>query len=101
MCRGDISLVTFVWSQDQRLPVVDFTRPHECVEFNSLNEWSGKHSVDIFDPGLLYHPTLGKPHKWFDMNSETDVRKELAFPWDPVRAMAFEVKFECAFFGRC
>lgn len=59
MCRGDISLVTFVWSPNKRVPLADFTRPHECVNFDSLNQWSGEHSVDAFDPGLLYHPTLG------------------------------------------
>lgn len=61
MCRGDISLVTFVWSPQKRIPLADFTRPHECVNFDALNDWSGKHSVDAFDPGLLSHPTLGEP----------------------------------------
>ncbi|KAL8665678.1 MAG: hypothetical protein Q9202_001988 [Teloschistes flavicans] len=59
MCRGDISLVTFVWSPKKRLPLADFSQPHECVNFDALNRWSGQHSVDVFAPGLLQHPTLG------------------------------------------
>lgn len=60
MCRGDISLVTFSWDSAARLPLADFSRPHECVNFEKLNRWSGKNAVNAFEPGLLHHPVLGK-----------------------------------------
>lgn len=61
MCRGDISLVTFVWSPKDRLPLADLSRPHECVNFDALDKWSGEHRVNALAPGLLQHPTLGEP----------------------------------------
>ena len=59
MRRGDISLVTFLWNDAKRILLADFTRPHECINFDSLQEWSGEHAVDAFEPGLLHHLTLG------------------------------------------
>ena len=60
MCRGDISLVTFDWVPSTRLPLANFSRPHECVNFEKINQWSRKHAVDALEPGLLHHPVLGK-----------------------------------------
>ena len=60
MCRGDISLVTFNWVSSTRLPLADFSPPHECVNFEKINQWSREHAVDALEPGLLHHPVLGK-----------------------------------------
>ena len=59
MCRGDISLVTIRWQASQKLPVADFSAPHECVNFDSLNEWARERRINAMEPGLLVHPTLG------------------------------------------
>ena len=60
MCRGDISLVTIRWQEHFKLPVADFTAPHECVNFDALNEWARERRINAMEPGLLVHPTLGK-----------------------------------------
>ena len=60
MCRGDISLVTFYWEPSTLLPRADFSAPHECVNFDRINQWSGNHAVDALEPGMLHHPVLGK-----------------------------------------
>ena len=59
MCRGDISLVTFGWVSSTRLPLANFSRPHECVKFERINQWSKEHAVDALEPGMLHHPVLG------------------------------------------
>ncbi|PMD34953.1 hypothetical protein L207DRAFT_436684, partial [Hyaloscypha variabilis F] len=59
ICRGDISLVTIQWQASQKLPVADFTAPHECVNFDSLNDWARERRINAMEPGLLVHPTLG------------------------------------------
>lgn len=59
MCRGDISLVTIRWQESNRLPVADFTAPHECVNFDAINEWARERRINAMQPGLLVHPTLG------------------------------------------
>jgi Mycotoxin biosynthesis protein UstYa len=58
-CRGDVSLVTIRWQASQKIPVADFKAPHECVNFDALNEWSRQRRIDVMRPGLLVHPTLG------------------------------------------
>ena len=56
---GCISLVTIRWQASQKLPVADFTAPHECVNFDSLNDWARERRINAMEPGLLVHPTLG------------------------------------------
>ena len=65
MCRGDVSLVTFDWVPSTRLPLANFSRPHECANFEKINQWSREHAVDAFEPGLLHHPVLGKSGLFF------------------------------------
>ena len=48
-----ISLVTIRWQESQKLPVADFSAPHECVKFDERR-------IDAMQPGLLVHPTLGR-----------------------------------------
>ena len=59
MCRGDTTLITFHWGHTVKLPQPDFTLEHECVNWDSLIGWAGKHAINVFEEGMLVHPTLG------------------------------------------
>ena len=59
LCRGDISPVTFRFKPDWRIPVANFTSPHECKDWNTLFDWAKENSFDPLEPGLVIHPTLG------------------------------------------
>lgn len=55
MCKGDPSLTTFEWA-DENDPL-GFTAVahshHRCVKWDSLLGWVRKRAVPIFDPGTL------------------------------------------------
>lgn len=57
MCHGDIGLITFEWAETSRLPVANATS-HECVNWQKLDDWTRRNSVNPFTLGLV-HPTLG------------------------------------------
>ena len=59
MCHADISLLTMRWGKTQPIPLANFSAPHECINWQSLDEWSQGRSVDVMRPGFLAHPTLG------------------------------------------
>jgi hypothetical protein len=60
MCRGDTTLITFHWGHTVKLPQPDFTLDHTCVNWDSLIEWVKPRAIDVFEEGMLVHPTLGK-----------------------------------------
>ena len=60
MCRGDTTLITFHWGQTVKLPQPDFTLEHTCVDWNRLMEWAERRAIDVFEEGMLVHPSLGK-----------------------------------------
>lgn len=59
MCQGDASLVTMRWGKHQAIPLGNFSSAHECVNWDSLDNWAKQRSVDVFAPGVMVHPTLG------------------------------------------
>jgi len=59
MCQSDTTLLPYQWINGVRTPVLNFGRPHECVNFEAVNEWAGDRAVDVSPPGYLVHPTLG------------------------------------------
>ena len=59
MCRGDTTLLTFGFVLEIRLPQAELTLGHECVDWEKLNAWAGKHTVNLFEEGVLVHPILG------------------------------------------
>jgi hypothetical protein len=59
MCKADTALMTYSWLPDFRAPWPDFGIEHQCVNWESIEEWGNKRRVDIFEKGLLVHPTLG------------------------------------------
>lgn len=59
MCAGDVSLVTMKWSPYLREPIANWTAPHECVNWDNIENWAEEHVYDVMAPGILVHPTLG------------------------------------------
>ncbi|KAI0432183.1 hypothetical protein F5Y09DRAFT_354186 [Xylaria sp. FL1042] len=59
MCRGDVSIITMFWQDDNPIPVTDFSVPHACVNWDALYVWAKERSFDPMKPGYLQHPTLG------------------------------------------
>ncbi|KAK4495023.1 hypothetical protein PRZ48_013350 [Zasmidium cellare] len=51
-----------VWGKHSRVPLGDFSNPHQCVDFDKLHAWAMKRAVtDALEPGVLVHPTLAGP----------------------------------------
>ncbi|KAK4495418.1 hypothetical protein PRZ48_013749 [Zasmidium cellare] len=60
MCHGDVSVMPMVWGKHSRIPLGDFSSPHQCVNFDKLHAWARHRAVtDGTEPGVLVHPTLG------------------------------------------
>jgi hypothetical protein len=59
MCKGDVSLVTFSWVDNDRAPKPNFEVEHECVNWEKMDNWAKDHRFDIFDEKTLVHPSLG------------------------------------------
>ena len=48
------------WGHQQAVPLADFSAPHQCVDWSSLDGWAAQHVVkDPFRPGYISHPTFG------------------------------------------
>jgi len=59
-CHGDTTPLTYRWGHAQAIPLANLTSPHECVNFDNIVNWAKERSVDVFQPGLVVHPTLGE-----------------------------------------
>ena len=59
MCRGDVSLTTYEWLPDLQIPWAKLSYDHECINWESIQDWAKERTVDIFDPKILKHPTIG------------------------------------------
>lgn len=57
MCHGDVGLITFHWTETSRMPVANATT-HECVNWQKMEDWTKKDSVNMFELGLV-HPKFG------------------------------------------
>lgn len=60
MCRADVAMQTLHWTDDQRTPAHNFETEHECLNWEALDAWAASRMVDIHDPKILVHPTLGE-----------------------------------------
>lgn len=59
-CQADISLQTMQWETDVLAPSINFTAaPHECVNWDPLQEWLADRVFDVYAPGAVVHPILG------------------------------------------
>jgi hypothetical protein len=59
MCHGDVGMVTYSWANFSRKPQAKATG-HQCVEWDSIVEWTKERAVNMFAPEFLVHPILGE-----------------------------------------
>lgn len=59
MCHGDVGMVTYRWGNASRKPEAAATA-HECIDWDSLAEWTSERTIDMFKPGFLIHPIRGR-----------------------------------------
>ncbi|KAF4809384.1 hypothetical protein CGCSCA5_v011466 [Colletotrichum siamense] len=63
-CRGDISIITHMWTDKDAQPIVNQTAPHQCVDFNQVMDYSRDNAVDVYQDNYIVHPKFGPsfPH---------------------------------------
>ncbi|KAH9225908.1 hypothetical protein K456DRAFT_1743165 [Colletotrichum gloeosporioides 23] len=63
-CRGDISIITHMWTDKDAQPIVNQTAPHQCVDFSKVMEYSRDNTVDVYQDNYIVHPKFGPsfPH---------------------------------------
>lgn len=60
MCQGDASLMTMKWGTTDPVPLANSNSPHQCVDWSALDGWAESRYVNVYEPGLVVHPTLGE-----------------------------------------
>jgi hypothetical protein len=53
MCHGDSTPLTMTWDSKLQLAVANWSTPHECVNWESLDGWAGERRVDLRIPGIV------------------------------------------------
>ena len=43
-----------------RIPIGLDEGHHQCVRWDKIDGWMQERSLDVFAPGMIVHPTLGK-----------------------------------------
>jgi hypothetical protein len=59
MCHGDTTPITMRWGTKQPVPLANSSSPHECIDWEALDAWAAERSANVYQPGLVVHPTLG------------------------------------------
>lgn len=59
MCHADVGLVIYSWQQDRLKPGANGTG-HTCANWDKVAQWTRERTVDMYKPGLIVHPSLGK-----------------------------------------
>jgi hypothetical protein len=67
MCQADTHVITMKWGVEQSVPIGNFSSPHKCVNWDSLNNWAKSRHFDPFQKDYLVHPEFGNPYT--DMDS--------------------------------
>lgn len=60
MCRADTAIFTYHWNDATRLPNPTWMQKHQCLDWESLEEWLESRRIDIYTPNLLVHPKYGE-----------------------------------------
>jgi hypothetical protein len=60
MCHGDVSLHTYSWIDELRVPWPSMQTEHQCRNWDTLMEWSEEHHIPDLTGPILTHPTLGR-----------------------------------------
>ena len=58
-CNADMTIRVMRWHPNLLLPS-PIDHEHECMNWDSIDEWAKERYVDTATPGLLVHPTKGK-----------------------------------------
>ena len=53
MCKADVSIMTFRWVKELDIPVSSIWSSHECVKWDTVEEWADERRLNLSDPGLL------------------------------------------------
>ena len=59
-CRGDVNVITHMWTDVDARPLVNMTSSHQCVNFDGVMEYAREHSVDVFQENYIMHPKFGR-----------------------------------------
>lgn len=62
-CRGDVSIITHMWTDIDAQPIVNQTAPHQCVDFSRVMDYSRRESVDVYQENYIVHPKFGKVNR--------------------------------------
>lgn len=57
-CGGNVNLITLHWYEAQPYPTPDYSINRQCVAFDQLTEWNGKHTIDQDTYGKLHGPKV-------------------------------------------
>jgi hypothetical protein len=63
MCHGDVSLHTYSWIDELRVPWPSMQTEHQCRKWDTLMEWSEEHHIPDLTGPILTHPTLGVSYR--------------------------------------
>ncbi|KAK7452284.1 hypothetical protein Landi51_04172 [Colletotrichum acutatum] len=58
-CRGDISIITHMWTDIDAKPIVNQTAPHQCIDFDKVMDYSRDNAVDVYQDNYIVHPKFG------------------------------------------
>ena len=56
MCNADLAMMGFRWVDDSLEPKPNFRGQHECVNWESIEEWASERSFNPDDQANLRHP---------------------------------------------
>ncbi|KAK1834734.1 hypothetical protein QBC39DRAFT_342707 [Podospora conica] len=73
MCQGDASLMTMKWGTTDPVPLANSKSPHQCVDWGALDGWAESRHVNVYEPGLVVHPTLGPAYAHPDAHGDIGV----------------------------
>ncbi|KAK1981459.1 hypothetical protein LZ30DRAFT_592615 [Colletotrichum cereale] len=59
MCHGDVGPVIYSWQPGILKPGANGTA-HQCVSWPRLSQWANERAINIFKPGLIVNPELGR-----------------------------------------
>lgn len=59
-CRGDISIITHMWTNIDAKPIVNQTAPHQCIDFDKVMDYSRDNTVDVYQDNYIVHPKFGE-----------------------------------------
>lgn len=81
MCNPDLSVFPMQWGatyvseflekhnasnspDSTRLPIGLDEGHHQCLQWDKIDSWAKERSLDVFAPGVIVHPALGKSSDW-------------------------------------